>query len=470
MMRSDIFNSYAKIAEDMGLVSNAKDDEVYDGSAPKESAKLKKYKKSPHPRMGSDDISVIEALYGVKPDTIPYYEFNIMEAAHPKPVVIGPAYDRINALVENNNERQNIIINQVMRPNNSISDNVKLAKNELVMELVRLANDLDLANKAELCKLADNALVGLAEKKKFNVVAGIGDWLQDKGDDVFQAVKGYGTGALVGGVIGGLVGAIGGEGVGAIPGAMFGARLGGIAGGLIASIARTSPRVVNVATNAKDVSEQINDIKNKLPQGTEYKFLDDFQKELGRLSDASEKYNEIVSNIQQAHDNSTNEDANSAHTITSALMESMKNVADYTVLFNDRVKRSVYQEYVGHSKALTPVYELISDDIEDVQSSLQSLTAAMNNLRSSMKNIPAKAKSVVENVKASQPSSNNRSHEEPVGGAGSEDEEFVGENGEENEPQNTGTKNDEGGFLDSLMSGLGRKPSKQEEEWFRSLK
>ena len=172
-MRSDIFDEYVKIATQQGLVKQSKDEEeTVSSDAPKESAKLKRYKKSPHPRAGSDDISTIEALYGVKPDNPIKYEYNIMEAAHPKPVVIGPiSYDRLNGLVENNIERQNIISNIALKPNNGNLTQHRYADKDLMMQLVRIANDMDNKGFEEIRKIADECISELALKKKLNKVA-----------------------------------------------------------------------------------------------------------------------------------------------------------------------------------------------------------------------------------------------------------------------------------------------------------
>ena len=77
-----------------------------------ESKELKRYKNDKYPRMDSQDIDIIESLYNVKPDSSVEYERNIIDRAHPHSVVISPAYDKINGLVENENERHDIIRNQ----------------------------------------------------------------------------------------------------------------------------------------------------------------------------------------------------------------------------------------------------------------------------------------------------------------------------------------------------------------------
>jgi hypothetical protein len=160
-MKSDIFDEYEKIATQMGLVSEAEE--------PKESKELKKFKDDVYPRAGSDDITTIEALYGVKSDMSVEYKHNIMEAAHPKMQVIMPAYDKINGLVENEIEGQHIRINLVRTPNHGCLDRFKLAKTDLMKQLVRIANDMDNTDKEDLRLLADTCIEKLGvEKKKSN--------------------------------------------------------------------------------------------------------------------------------------------------------------------------------------------------------------------------------------------------------------------------------------------------------------
>lgn len=149
-MKSEIFEQYAEIADKVGLTKLAED-----------SAELKKYKDDPEARVGSDDISTIEALYGVKPEG-QEYEFNIMEQAHPNSVVIAPSYDKLNGLVENNIERNKIMTNITLTDPTGNHTNHKYAEQELLLELVRVANEMDARNKEELFKLADSCLIDLS--------------------------------------------------------------------------------------------------------------------------------------------------------------------------------------------------------------------------------------------------------------------------------------------------------------------
>lgn len=170
---SAIFESYAKIAKDKGLLKTAQ---------AKESKELKEYKDAVYPRVGSDTISTIEALYGVKPDRPKSmdYEHNISENAHPNSLVIAPAYDRLNGLVENINERQRILINIMQKPVNGHLTQKRYAS-ALMNELVKAATDLDNHDIAPLRELADTCITQLNKQAILPAAApfaflGIGLW------------------------------------------------------------------------------------------------------------------------------------------------------------------------------------------------------------------------------------------------------------------------------------------------------
>ena len=200
MSRSDVFDEFIKIAVEKGLVS--------EGEAEHTEQNTKR------PRWDSLDISAIEALYGVKPDRPKDmdYEHNIMENAHPSAVVIAPAYDKLNGLVENNNELQAILMHIVYKSPESGSPNQsmypqqptllyptpKYASKDLMMTLVRVANDMDNRNKEELRLLADTCLEQMSQgikKQAFlpwiigaaSVLAMV--YMQQHLDDVDQGLK-----------------------------------------------------------------------------------------------------------------------------------------------------------------------------------------------------------------------------------------------------------------------------------------
>jgi hypothetical protein len=133
---SEVFDNYTNIALEQGLISEA----------------------DSNPRVGSDDLSAIELLYGVKYNKD---EKDLMDQAHPEPVFIAPAYDILNGLVENNKERQKIIINILnTRPHAKLT-NHRYAQKDLMEELIRLGFSLDNKDELDLMKLADSCAEGL---------------------------------------------------------------------------------------------------------------------------------------------------------------------------------------------------------------------------------------------------------------------------------------------------------------------
>jgi hypothetical protein len=145
--KSEVFEAFVKIAEEKGMI-------------PLDAPDKAKEKLEKSPRWDSYDVSAIEALYGVKPD-LPkenQYSRNIIEDAHPRSVILAPAHDKLNGLVENENERQDILLHIIQKTPNGLSTHHKYANQDLVLTLVRIANDLDNRNQDELRKLADVCL------------------------------------------------------------------------------------------------------------------------------------------------------------------------------------------------------------------------------------------------------------------------------------------------------------------------
>src|SRR5271166_4104687 len=146
MRRSEIFESFVKIAQQKGLISDAEHAEH-----------TEKDFSETNPRMDSLSIEQISKLYNTKPAQPKDMEYqrNIIEDAHPEMVVISPSYDKLNGLVENENEGQNIRIHISLKEPDGHLTQRKYAEKELIMALVRTANDLDNRNQDQLCKLAD---------------------------------------------------------------------------------------------------------------------------------------------------------------------------------------------------------------------------------------------------------------------------------------------------------------------------
>jgi len=151
MRRSDVFESFVKIAVEKGLISEGEGAEQTEKSLD-------------NPRWDSLSPEEIAKLYGHKPEG---YKRNIIEQAHPESTVIAPSYDKLHGLVENENERQDITLNIIMQePYGGHPNQRKYAEKELIMSLVRVGNDLDNRNLDELRVLADTCLTQVSLKKE----------------------------------------------------------------------------------------------------------------------------------------------------------------------------------------------------------------------------------------------------------------------------------------------------------------
>lgn len=155
MSNSDILNNFIKIAEEKGLISD---------KAPE---KAQQILEKTH-RADSLSIADIEKLYGIKSDMAPdnKYNRNIVENAHPESYVAFNAHDKLNGLVENNNQRQDIILNILNKTPNGHLTQHKYAEKDLILSLVRVGNDLDNQNKEKLRVLSDTCLMQVSKPLK----------------------------------------------------------------------------------------------------------------------------------------------------------------------------------------------------------------------------------------------------------------------------------------------------------------
>ncbi len=397
--RSDIFEAYAKLAEEKGLVKTAAEDKK--NKKDKESTELKKYKSEAYARVGSDDISAIEALYGVKPAAIKgmEYERNIVEIAHPTPVVVGPAYDKLNALVENINERQNIIINKIRSkaPSGTSDMFLKDAHNELVMELVRVGNDMDNADQEELRILADECLEDL--KKNAGWLDDAGNWVHkqvkdlvgDEGNKVINDTGSVGKGALEGAITGGIVAAIAtawfppAEAV-SIP---FGALAGAVVGGLAAYLFNTGSKVQNIKLNSANLLNQLGDMKRAIPE--EAAFFARIESILDKLIKSSDVYLAALEVVRV-------KEGNKEEASQSEIEEVKKDAKEFTTLIDlfekVRVDFDAKDDEGAFAKSLNKTPGL-DNDIKDVRKEFLSLAAAIDNLKGTMKRWTEKAKQEV---------------------------------------------------------------------------
>ena len=222
---SDIFNEFAKIAIEKGLITEAK--EVGNESNPRFDS------------LSNDDI---KALYGIKPEGDS--EEHILDQAHPESVYVAPAYDKMNGLVENLFERQDVMQWIATKPNDGKHTNERYVKanQDLTMALLNTAFMLDKTGDMELMKLADNCASRLVKTAW--------SWKD------FMGSIGLGAGALgIGGILGGGTTLAAGLS-GPVGWAVFGGVL-----GIAAIINNFGPRVdKGVVDNCSSAIKQLTDV------------------------------------------------------------------------------------------------------------------------------------------------------------------------------------------------------------------
>lgn len=145
---SDIWNEFEKLAVAQGLISLSEDDEP---------------KKTPA-RYDSLADDAIRLLYNIEPDL--EKRKSIIEVAHPETSVVGRAYDAMNAIVENELQRHDVMtyISQKM-PNGHLTQRRYVeAKKDLLDSLIRSAFTLDNHDEESLMVLADSCAEKIGDR------------------------------------------------------------------------------------------------------------------------------------------------------------------------------------------------------------------------------------------------------------------------------------------------------------------
>jgi hypothetical protein len=364
-MPTDIFDAYAKLAIERGLIKL---------SAEKETKELSKYKNEVAPRAGSDTIEIIEKLYHNKPDApkSQQYKHNIMEVAHPEMVILNPAYDKMNTLVENPNERQRIMINITQKPPTGQITQHKYATQALIQSLIAVANDLDNRNIEPLRKLADECIVDL-HKQAFEF-SDIGNWLKNEFEDVKDVGGGAVSGSALGAIAGGLIGAFGGP-VGVAEGAWLGAKTGGMLGGVLSSIFNTGPQAKSVAINAQKAKEQLADL---LKDHKDDLFLTSLDNALAQIVGTASDYGSI---IDQMHLKSDDPQAKAAaYTIAVAYQTQLKELDRLIDIFLDNAKMGRYapEESDTWGKIKSPFTAIFGNEVRDAVQAFEVLEEVSN--------------------------------------------------------------------------------------------
>jgi len=157
LAHSEVFQNLTNLLEEKGLVKNAQEEKT-------------------NPRYGSDDLETIELLYGVTPNG---KDDDILDQAHPERVIISPAHDKMNGVVENLKERSNVMCGIALRPTRGLLTQEIYAKahNELLESLLATGTLMDLKGEDKIAKFADSCserLVNASMEKTAVVPIGVG--------------------------------------------------------------------------------------------------------------------------------------------------------------------------------------------------------------------------------------------------------------------------------------------------------
>lgn len=390
MTRSRIFEEYARIADEQGLISDpvervktakSKTEEYFDEFSTRPSYKPREFSSS-------------ELLYGVDPNG---KQKHIMEQAHPEPVVLSPAYDKINGLVENNIERQNIIVNQLLEPNDGNINYKKLAEQDLVYELIRIANHLDIKGEEQLRALADDCIEKLAIDKEAGLWDDAKSWVKEKlgpqYSNIVSDVEGVGTGVAagtgIGALVGGVLGGVFGVGAGAIPGATAGAYAGAAIGGIISSLGKTGPHATSVSVNSQKAMDEVKDLLKKFPED---RLLPKLQNNLILLKKSAENY---ASMLNSSPDSVTNQKSEEN---TKKYIDQMETVKFDIKEFNAHCNAGAYKE--DYYKVTELFYWFIDTDEDDVKKALDVLHEVIEKAEEGIKKLKEEAQKAIEKAKS----------------------------------------------------------------------
>lgn len=344
MRESEIFNAYLKTAQEMGLLS---DEPVIKEAADK----------------SRNDLSDIELLYGISPDG--KKSKDILEEAHPETAIIGSAYDAMNAVVENLNQRQSIMTHIALKTPNgkTVQRRYVEASNELLNTLISTGFELDNNDEPELMKLADSCA------ERINKVA-------------------IGPLALIGWVAAGI----------------------GSVSGLGYYFTQAGPLIQNIEENAKILLNEISDLENKSYSADLIKLVEHirslnnkFIKLLSELSSIQRKIqnafikndlNEIVT-IQ----NSAQPKVDAIFEIINQLEGSKSQLGAFKASVESEKDSDVEDQWVRKIKVVWDFAVGTADDdvIKAIESLSGAINKAVNNAKAVVSSVSSKYSNQIEN-------------------------------------------------------------------------
>ena len=141
--RFEVFENYIKISKESGFISDDDMVKTVEAMTQEDKYRNKEWKDS------------IQMLYNLD---INKDKEDIIDRAHPKPVIIAPSYDKLNGLVENLKERNNVMVGIALKPNNGLLTNHKYAstKDSLLKNLIKIDYEFDNKDIDDVRKMADS--------------------------------------------------------------------------------------------------------------------------------------------------------------------------------------------------------------------------------------------------------------------------------------------------------------------------
>jgi hypothetical protein len=340
---------------------------------PTESKELKDYKNDDYPRASSESVKGIAKLYNVRHESYDYKD-NIMESAHPDKLILLPAYDKLNGLVENHMERQKINLNIMRKPVSGLEYRQKYA--ELLKALLKTANDMDFQKQEQLSTLADSTVIHL--QKEALGLEDLERWFGEKATDAGDVAGGAAAGGTLGTIAGGLIGAFGGLG-----GAWAGAKIGGIAGtalgGVVSAIFKTGPVARSVQQNAKVAADKVNALIKDHPNDM---FLSELATSLSHIQDTAIAYANLTTQMQATTANpglhsmsGHNPDEGQVMQLGQQYIAEIQKLDNQIDVFRANVKEGKYapEESDWVSKVKSPFRGMVGDAVHDADEAVATL-------------------------------------------------------------------------------------------------
>jgi hypothetical protein len=339
--RSEIFESFAKIALEKGLIE-------VNAESRTEEEKLK----------DSNYKANIKALYNVDIDS-----GDLFEKAHPKSVIVSPSYDKVNGLFENERERHNIMVGNALKTpsGNLLGQKYADAHDDLLGELVRLGFSMDNKKIDDLRILADSCSERIANKNMIknsapNSPARYLSYLSKAAPTAAAVGTGFGP---IGWAVGGIVAAL----------------------ALIAIVNHTSPSDQGVYNDCAKTIIELKELIPKIPQESSY--LNQLLTNLEDLQQLSHDYNSLGS-----IDASTPEklvDAANKNQDKLLVAQKYKNacaimkgkIPDYIKSITSFQMNEPDKSYDWWQKIKNLTHYLTADDKEDVTLALETLQASL---------------------------------------------------------------------------------------------